>query len=291
MTRRHLCEPGDPHAVALANTWIPTAVKEYLVSLFDQGVGAAEGHTRGLEMADCNDLPTAWEQSDVKNFFDTLNRWCGEDQIIAVLEELVAAGHFVAFDYKEVPVSGTEQAAAGDGDGAAAPSPSMKKTLNAVFFASRSMQAVERLFGLFSTFDTTYAKNKLQLPVAFFVGKTNDGCLIPFATVFVRSETIEKYAWVMRSYVKCYGRLPACMVVDGDVKIHSSVRTVSQECGKSVALVLCIWHLHQELEKNMLKKVPDVDVFALKKAFYDVRGAATEAEFDTPWNKFLDTME
>lgn len=150
------------------------------------------------------------------------------------------------------------------------------------------MQAVAKLFGSFATFDTTYAKNKLQLPVAFFVGKTNEGCLIPFATVFLRSEMTDVYEWVMRSYVGCYGRLPACMVVDGDIKIHNSVRTVSQHFGHNVALVLSVWHLYQELEKNMSKKVSAVDVFALKKAFYDIRAAVTEEEFGTRWNKFFD---
>ena len=70
----HKCDPREPRGVAISNTWIPVEVKEQLVSLFDQNIGAADAHRQSVVFAEEEKFPTTWEKSDMENFFDTMRR-------------------------------------------------------------------------------------------------------------------------------------------------------------------------------------------------------------------------
>ncbi len=144
----HVCEPHEPRSVAIANSWIPSPVKALLVSLYDQSVSVGEAHLQAIEFASKN-FPTTWKKSDVKNFFDTIQRQFHNEDIVLQLEALSKAGHFVALDFKQLPEG--------------------RKVLNLVFIATRSMQSLFRLFGSFASLDTTYGKNNPQLPVSFLL--------------------------------------------------------------------------------------------------------------------------
>jgi hypothetical protein len=90
-------------------------------------------------------------------------------------------------------------------------------------------------------------------------------------------------------FVECHQALPRTIVMDGDVKIRSAIQAIAQESKQEIAILLCVWHLHTDVEKQLLKKSPGVDVFALKKAFYELRGCATEGAFEEKWVPFLAT--
>jgi hypothetical protein len=265
----HACEPREPRGVAIANTWIPESIKELLMSLFNQGIGAAAAFTQSVHRGDEIGLPTTWEKSDVENFFDTVRRLFCSDDIIAHLKELTAAGHFVAVDRKTLP------------DG--------RSILNLAFVAFKSMQLLFHLFGSFASIDATYGKNNLQLPVAFFVGLSNEGCIIPFGVGFLRSETTESYTWLARMFYECYKSLPRTIVMDGDLKIRAAIDKVASEKGEEMSVLLCVWHLYKDLEKQLQKKTPGVDVFALKRSFYELRSCVSKAAFEEKWVIFTGT--
>jgi hypothetical protein len=262
----HVCEPHEPRGIAIANTWIPISVKTLLLSLFDQNIGAAGAHRQAIEFAYNEGLPTTWEKSDVKNFFDTIRRLFHSEDVVNQLEALSKGGHFVALDFKQLS------------DG--------RKVLNRAFIATKSMQNLFQLFGSFGSLDTTYGKNKLQLPVSFFVGTTNEGSVVPFAVCVMRSETTENYTWLTQSFYKCHKMLPVTIIVDGDKKLREAIIATASHHGQQVAILLCVWHLHCDLEKNMLKKTPGVDIFSLKKGFYELRACTTEETFEAKWTEF-----
>lgn len=266
----HLCDPHEPRIVALAHTWIPEIVKERLVSLFDQNVGAADAHAQGLVQAAQLGLPTTWERSDVDNFFDTMRRMFWVEDVIPQLRKLAQAGHFVALDVKN--------------------SPEGRTTLNMAFVAFESMRILFRLFGSFASIDATYGKNNLQLPVVFFVGLSNEGCIVPFGVAFMRSETTVNYTWLARQFCECHRSLPRTVLMDGDLKIRAAIEDVAREKRCSVAILLCVWHLHSDLERQLLKKTPSVDTFALKKGFYELRSCGSEALFHAKWGSFVETF-
>ncbi len=150
------CVPKEPLAVAFANTYIPDDVKQMLIGLWDQDVESGRAHDLAINFAVERLLPTTWEKSDVKNLFDRLRKCYSDDEFIALLESLSNAGHFVAVDLKTV---------------------GGKKTLNMALISFKWMLAVFNLFSTFASVDTTYAKNKLQIPVSFFCVTTNEAAL------------------------------------------------------------------------------------------------------------------
>jgi hypothetical protein len=263
----HLCEPHEPRGVAIDSTFIPVEVKALLVSLFDQGIGASAAHNQALEFAAEKELLTTWEPSDVKSFFVTLEKMSSDTDTLVQLEALAAQGHFVALDIKLLH------------DG--------RRVLNLAFVAFKSMQLLQKLFPSFATLDSTYGKNNLQLPLQFIVGLTNEGCIVPFGVGWMRSETLANYTWLVESYYTCYKMLPATMIVDGDKKLRDAIEATARLHDLIVIILLCVWHLFCDLEKNLVKKVPGVDVFALKKGFYELRACPTEEVFDATWASFL----
>ncbi len=110
--------------------------------------------------------------------------------------------------------------------------------------------------------------------------------IVPFGVGIMRSETTENYSWLAQSFCRCFGRLPATVIVDGDRKLREAVLGVAKHHNLDVAILLCAWHLHCDLEKNLMKKTPNVDVFALKKAFNELRACVTEQLFEDKWNEF-----
>ncbi len=262
----HLCEPVEPFGVALANTWIPEAAKRCLVGLYEQGIGPAAAYDQVVHFAGKSDMPLTWEKSDVKNFYDTLERLFGDERIVDLLDSILKAGHFVAVDLKQLP------------DG--------KCMLNRVFVATVHQQQLFRLFGSVSSLDATYGKNELQLPAVFLTGLTNEGRICSFGTAILRSETNADYLWLMQAVRACFKMLSRAMVIDGDVRTRNAINEVARDNNLSVRLFLCVWHLFKDLEKNLLQKTPGVNVFDLKRDFYEMRGSTTEESFHTKWSNF-----
>jgi hypothetical protein len=264
---QHVCEPVEPFAVALANTFMPDKVKQSLVGLYEQGVGPADAYEQVVHLAGQVEMPLTWEKSDVKNFFDNLERLYGDDRIVYLLEDIRLAGHFVAVDLKELP--------------------NKKRVLNRVFVSTRQQQTLFRLFGTVSSLDATYGKNELQLPALFLTGITNEGCICSFAWGILRSETKDDYVWLMEAVHKCFKNLSRAMVIDGDVRIRNAIKDVAQRHNTAVQVFLCAWHLHKDLEKNLLQKLPSVNTFELKRDFYALRACASAPQFDKKWDEFM----
>jgi hypothetical protein len=53
--------------------------------------------------------------------------------------------------------------------------------------------------------------------------------------------------------------------MDGDKQLRAATQATTLEHHQEVTVKLCVWHHHCDLEKNLLKKIPGVDTFALKK--------------------------
>lgn len=100
-------------------------VKLFTVGLYGQDVGAVAAHDQAIVFAAENNVTLMWEKTDVKNFFDTLERIFGDELIVQLLDRIRFAGHFVAIDVKEPPNS--------------------RKILNRVFVATHQRQLFQPL--------------------------------------------------------------------------------------------------------------------------------------------------
>ena len=140
-----------------------------------------------------------------------------------------------------------------------------------------------------STFILISRKNKNQFPVQFFVGTTNEAALVPFSVSATRGETEADYLWLFRAFYRCYGSLPSCIIVDGDEAIANAIRSIAAELGIEIWILLCIWHLFQNVKTQLWKKRVQFDEFELKKHFYELRNAETQDMFEGKWTVFVET--
>ena len=78
------------------------------------------------------------------------------------------------------------------------------------------------------------------------------------------------------------------MVIDGDVRIRNAITNAAARNNATVRLFLCAWHLHKDLEKNLVQKLPaGVNTFDLKRDFYALRACVSEPQFAEKWDEFV----
>lgn len=260
-----VCEPMEPFTTARLNTFIPKVVKANLVTLFDLGIGASAAHLQALHFAQMQNIRTSWEESDVKNFFDTLTRLYGED-IILVLEMLSEAGNFVKVDVK------TQR--------------NGKRHLNRFFAVDSTMKELFLLFGSFATLDSTFGKNWMQIPMQFFVGVTNENVIVPFATCATRSETKADYLWIMEAFYECYNTLPPVMNVDGDVSISDAIDATALAHHLEVDVGLCRHHHFGNVADRIVAIIPGTDLDQLKVDYNSALGSSSEEMFEERFKLF-----
>ena len=264
--RCETCEPVVPFAGALANSYIPQPVKSYLVTLFDSGIGPSTAHEIAVTHAFSSQIPLTWEGSDVKNFFGTL-RNLQDEEIINLLKQLPQHGHSVR--YQLVDRAG-------------------KRTINRFIVVFVSMHAAYKAWGSLMTLDATYGKNWLQFPLQLYVGLSGEGCIVPFAVGCTRFEQKEDYLWQVEQFYEIHGSLPPTVFTDGDSNISDAFVTVAALHLLDIVLLLCIWHLFGNIEKQLASKGVDFDPIVLKAAFYKCVQSANETVFEEHWAVFVE---
>jgi hypothetical protein len=266
MNLKPKCDPQSAIAVATCSTFIPDMVKLQLLLLFDAGLAVTDAHNAAITKAVELSIPTTWQRSDVKNFFDSLIRR-KDEVLLGVLDALSKAGHKVALDWQENAVGA--------------------RVLNRFLVTTETMMEAFQRWGHLCILDATYGKNSLQMPVQCFVGLTSENVIIPFSVGSTRSETDLDYEWLVKAFLAHHGSLPSTWVTDGDEKIFGSIARVAQAAGVEAHLLLCIWHLFQNIKRHLnAKNIAFVDT-DVKKLFYHCRAARSEADFTARWSAFI----
>jgi hypothetical protein len=127
------------------------------------------------------------------------------------------------------------------------------------------------------------------MPFQRFVGLTSENCICLFAASSTRSEVSADFEWLIEQLYVMYGTLPGTWITDGDAKIYDSIETVAALHGIVVTLLLCVWHLFTNVQRQLTSKNVQFDPVALKAAFYKCRQCVTEAAFEESWALFVDT--
>lgn len=153
-------------------------------------------------------------------------------------------------------------------------------------FSSTAFPLVEIFFSIFLKFFLE-RKNQLQFPLQFFVALTNEGVVVPFGVGGMRYERQKDYMWLMEAFFECFKSLPKCMIVDGDDNISDAISRVAETHNCVTAVLLCVWHVYENIKVQLPRKGVSIDEFALKKDFYSLRLCASEDVFETQWSGFL----
>jgi hypothetical protein len=83
------------------------------------------------------------------------------------------------------------------------------KVLRSIFWSHASQRAEYVDFGDVITFDTTHKTNNKKMPLAMFVGCSNNLKNVSFGQALLRDETTDTFRWLFESFKSCMsGRQP-----------------------------------------------------------------------------------
>jgi hypothetical protein len=78
-------------------------------------------------------------------------------------------------------------------------------------------------FGDVITFDTTHKTNSKKMPLAMFVGCSNNLKNVSFGQALLRDETTETFQWLFETFISCLGGRQPFMILAGAVATLVSV--------------------------------------------------------------------
>ncbi|GKD18860.1 FAR1-related sequence 5-like protein, partial [Tanacetum coccineum] len=100
--------------------------------------------------------------------------------------------------------------------------------LTAIFWADEVSKYNYREFGDVVSFDATF--------------KTNKKC-VTVAAGLLKNETTKSYIWLLKAFMKAFGKAPSIVVTDQDGAMRNAIEA---EFGGSKHR-LCMWHITQKL--------------------------------------------
>ena len=77
--------------------------------------------------------------------------------------------------------------------------------LRSIFWCHASQRAEYKDFGDVVTFDTTHKTNNKHMPLAMFVGCSNNLKNVSFGQALLRDETIDTFRWLFETFKSCMG--------------------------------------------------------------------------------------
>ncbi|KAK7290067.1 hypothetical protein RIF29_04223 [Crotalaria pallida] len=115
-------------------------------------------------------------------------------------------------------------------------------TLQHLFWADGTSRADFQCFGDVVAFDSTYKKNKYNLPLVIFSGKNHHVQTVLFGCALVCDETTATYKWLLKTFlVAMCNKHPTSVVTDGD----NAMREAIKEVFPNATHRLCAWHLQK----------------------------------------------
>lgn len=89
------------------------------------------------------------------------------------------------------------------------------KVLRSIFWSHASQRAEYVDFGDVITFDTTHKTNNKKMPLAMFVGCSNNLKNVSFGQALLRDETTDTFRWLFESFKSCMGGRQPFVILTG----------------------------------------------------------------------------
>ncbi|XP_045825377.1 protein FAR1-RELATED SEQUENCE 5-like [Trifolium pratense] len=120
--------------------------------------------------------------------------------------------------------------------------------MKSLFWADGTSRSDYFCFGDVVAFDTTYKRNKYNLPLVIFSGCNHHSQTIIFGAALVSDETTETYKWVLNCFLECMeNKRPKAVVTDGDGAMREAIKEVFPDSTHR----LCAWHLNKNAGENV----------------------------------------
>ncbi|GJV28565.1 FAR1-related sequence 5-like protein [Tanacetum coccineum] len=156
--------------------------------------------------------------------------------------------------------------------------------LTAIFWADEVSKYNYREFGDVVSFDATFKTNKYKMVFVPFTAIDNHRKCVTVAAGLLKNETTKSYIWLLKAFMKAFGKAPSIVVTDQDGAMRNAIEA---EFGGSKHR-LCMWHITQKLPAKICAKIYDETDFKekLNKIVWNMY-IETE-EFEYRWGKLME---
>ncbi|GJT47934.1 protein FAR1-related sequence 5 [Tanacetum coccineum] len=156
--------------------------------------------------------------------------------------------------------------------------------LTAIFWADEVSKYNYREFGDVVSFDATFKTNKYKMVFVPFTAIDNHRKCVTVAAGLLKNETIKSYIWLLKAFIKAFGKAPSIVVTDQDGAMRNAIEA---EFGGSKHR-LCMWHITQKLPAKICAKIYDETDFKekLNKIVWNMYIAPEEFEYR--WGKLME---
>ncbi|XP_020981458.1 protein FAR1-RELATED SEQUENCE 5-like [Arachis duranensis] len=122
-----------------------------------------------------------------------------------------------------------------------------------VFWADARCRAAWEYFGDVVTFDTTYKTNRYDMPFGSFVGVNHHGMSTLLGCALLRNEDTRTFEWLFRTWLKCMGKAPICVITDQSLQMRSALETTLPHTRHR----WCIWHILNKIPNKLICLLTD----------------------------------
>ncbi|GJT78791.1 protein FAR1-related sequence 5 [Tanacetum coccineum] len=144
-----------------------------------------------------------------------------------------------------------------------------------------------REFGDVVSFDATFKTNKYKMVFVPFTAIDNHKKCVTVAAGLLKNETTKSYIWLLKAFIKAFGKAPSIVVTDQDGAMRNAIEA---EFGGSKHR-LCMWHITQKLPAKICAKIYDETDFKekLNKIIWNMYIGLEEFEYR--WGKLMEEFK
>ncbi|GJR23863.1 protein FAR1-related sequence 5 [Tanacetum coccineum] len=159
--------------------------------------------------------------------------------------------------------------------------------LTAIFWADEVSKYNYREFGDVVSFDATFKINKYKMVFVPFTAIDNHRKCVTVAAGLLKNETTKSYIWLLKAFIKAFGKAPSIVVTDQDGAMRNAIEA---EFGGSKHR-LCMWHITQKLPAKICAKIYDETDFKekLNKIVWNMY--IGPEEFEYRWGKLMEEFK
>ncbi|GKB24894.1 protein FAR1-related sequence 5 [Tanacetum coccineum] len=204
---------------------------------------------------------------DFKNFFRSMNCYIGDSDAQMLIHKMENRKKHVSdfsFDYL---VENAE--------------------LTTIFWADEVSKYNYREFSDVVSFDATFKTNKYKMVFVPFTAIDNHRKCITVAAGLLKNETTKSYIWLLKAFMKAFGKAPSIVVTDQDAAMRNAIEAEFDGSKHR----LCMWHITQKLPAKICAKIYDETDFKekLNKIVWNMY--IGPEEFEYKWGKLMEEFK
>ncbi|XP_057733936.1 protein FAR-RED IMPAIRED RESPONSE 1-like [Arachis stenosperma] len=153
-----------------------------------------------------------------------------------------------------------------------------------VFWADARCRAAWEYFGDVVTFDTTYKTNRYDMPFGSFVGVNHHGISTLLGCALLRNEDTRTFEWLFRTWLKCMGKAPICVITDQSLQMRSAETTLPHTRHR-----WCIWHILNKIPNKLVGyRHFDQLITCMKRIVFESK---SKDSFERDWHDFIEEYD